>query len=297
MSVRSNLFLLFPVLALPCLGQNMPFGGGAMHVDSGTTVVLQGPLVWQLAPGAQVINDGTIDMGTEAVVAEVDGSPITGGGTETATWAPTGTLANVEPGGLGLAITSAYASGDLQVERGHVPQFTTNGTASIARWYRISTPAPTTEAMNVVLHYDLTELGATTPVELSVFEAPALAGMWTPLLTFLNEPAQTLSATDQSPTAYITAFDFDAALPVSEQAAPLTAQVWPTVIVDGVNVSLSNAGIISRIDLCNAFGQAVLQHLPTSRTSTAYVPLPALASGVYVLRVNGAATGHRLIVP
>ncbi len=295
--MRYKLIFILALLASPCLGQNMPFGGGTLHVNTGTTLVIEGPLNWQLAPSAQVINDGSIDLGTQGVLVETDGQPIIGAGTETATWAPASALIDAQPGGLGLTITSAYTNGDLQVQRGHQPQFSTNGTASIARWYRINTPAPTTEDMDLLLHYDLTEIGGTTAAELSVFEAPALAGGWTPLLTFLNEPAQTLSATDQSPTAYITAFDFDAAMPVSEHIAPAPPQVWPTVVVDGVNVALPNSQFISRIDVVDATGHSVVQHLPSTSTSTAYVPLPSLSSGIYLLRVNGAATGYRLIKP
>ncbi|MDX9751350.1 MAG: hypothetical protein RBT71_09755, partial [Flavobacteriales bacterium] len=62
-------------------GQVMHLHGGLFTVAEGTTVTIEGPVVWQMAADAAVVNDGTIDLGTEARLEEAPGAPLVGTGT------------------------------------------------------------------------------------------------------------------------------------------------------------------------------------------------------------------------
>ncbi|MBK8497406.1 MAG: T9SS type A sorting domain-containing protein [Flavobacteriales bacterium] len=295
MQWRAFLLSVAVAQALAGVAQLMPFGGGALHVDTGTTMRFAGPLVWQLAPDATVVNDGSIDLGTEAQLAEVDGSPISGMGYEVAIWAPAAPLNGAQAGGLGLTITSTYADGGLTVERGHLPASAANGTPSIARWYRISTPTPTTADMLVDFRYDPVELNGILPASLSLFKAPDLSGTWTALLTLADEPNHSLAATDPSPSAYLTAFDFDAVNGFDADDDAHTARVWPTVVHDQLNIAMPLGQPIRRIAILDSRGTRVLSTSLHAPSCIARIDLSALADGLYMVQVNDARSAQRVI--
>ncbi|MBK6831571.1 MAG: hypothetical protein IPG92_12915 [Flavobacteriales bacterium] len=91
-----------PLLALLCcslLGskaQTMEFVGGSLTVTAGTTLELIGPISWNLAGDAQVVNDGHIELGEQGHLEETIGAPITGTGTETATWPIAGPMSGAD---------------------------------------------------------------------------------------------------------------------------------------------------------------------------------------------------------
>src|SRR5688572_21058994 len=111
----------WPLLPLALLlpfstwAQSMTLTGGTLTVEAGTQVELLGPLEWSIAPGAQVVNDGTIELGTEAILLEADGAPITGAGTEHAQRTVPAGGGVVEPGGLGLSLASPDDLGVVDV--------------------------------------------------------------------------------------------------------------------------------------------------------------------------------------
>lgn len=267
--------------------QNMTFAGGTLQVASGTTVELVGPITWQLASDAVVVNDGTIDLGTEGTLVETIGSPITGAGIETATWALQAPLSGAEPGGLGLSLTTNYADGNLKVERGHEPRNGPNGTTSIRRWFRTLTPQPNTEDLSVVFRYAPTELDGIVPTELALFVAEASNGPWSAIATIGNEPANELSGTDQSPIAYITAFDLEATLKVPASASAGDLVVYPTVFENELRISIPEGSSLERFELMDAQGKVVLSRTFPYAQGIATVQVPTLAAGAYLLRLNG----------
>jgi len=271
----------------------MEFVGGSLTVTAGTTLELIGPISWNLAGDAQVVNDGHIELGEQGHLEETIGAPITGTGTETATWPIAGPMSGAEPGGLGLTITSAYAAGGMRVERGHLPTPGPNSTASIARWFRTTTPTTNSDEMDVVFHYDPAELNGILPVALSLFVAPDLGGPWTAIATTGDEPAFELSGTDQAPANYITAFDLDATTRVDANSELQRPQVWPTLFTDVLMVKLPEGTPLERTELIDASGRIVqLPFTQTNASGVATISVPSLTSGPYVLRVNGGPAYH-----
>lgn len=275
----------------------MSFAGGTFSIAPGTTVRLSGPVSWEFAAGAVVVNDGTVDLGTQATLVESDGFPVTGDGLEIVVHEPTGPLAGVEPGNLGLTMTTAYDAGGLIVERGHQPATATNGVQSIGRWYRITSPQPTSETMLAELRYDLTELNGISPPALSLFQSPDYSGTWVPVLSTGNIGAQTLAGTVVPITSHLTAFDLELALATPSGGEAAGINVWPTLLNGHLSVALPSAVPLSKAELFDASGRRVWFHVPTTTTmGIVSLPIPEQAQGVYLLRINGTSL-HRLVQP
>lgn len=242
-----------------------------------------------------MVNDGLIDLGTQAILVESDGFPVVGSGLELATEPASAPLASVEPGGLGLTISTPYAGGGLMVERGHLPALASTGVESIARWYRVSTPQQTNEALTVQLHYDLTELNGISPLNLSLFEAPSYSGTWIPVVSTGNVGAQTLDGTTLPPTDHITAFDLDLATATSSDDVTPGITVWPTVVEESITIGMPLNAALSKAELFDALGRSVWIHnARPGTTGRVTLSTPELASGPYSLVINGSSL-HKLI--
>lgn len=274
----------------------MVFSGGILTVTAGTELRIESAITWQIAPGATVVNHGRIDFGTQGALIEQDGSPITGSGTETAQWAPSAPLVDAEPGGLGLRLNTAYADGGLVVERGHLPRSASNGVLSIGRWYMISTPQATTESMDANLRYDLSELNGAAPEELSIFNASSAAGPWTPSISSSNPALQEVSANVPSPLIFLTAFDHDAAMGLSEEA-PDRWKCWPSVIDQEVWLRVPPQDALRALALFDAGGRAWSLNTRMIGEDVLRIELPPLAAGLYHLRINDGAATFKLMKP
>ena len=90
------------------LGQQMTLQRGNLSVAEGTRINLNGPLLWTIAPGATVVNNGEIDLGSEATLNETLGAPITGTGIERSNTELPIAFTAVEPGGLGAPPAAAH---------------------------------------------------------------------------------------------------------------------------------------------------------------------------------------------
>ncbi len=286
---------LLLLCGLPVLGQDMYFDAGTLHVAGGTEVVISGAITWHLGSGAVVVNDGHIDLGLQAALEETVGAPITGSGIESAQLPDNSPVVAAEPGGLGLTLSTPDAAGGLTVERGHLRQSATNGVLGIARWYGVSSVAPTTEALDMVFQYDPTELYGIDPAVLSLFGATQLGSGWLPLATTGIIGDATLSATDNAPWAFFTAFDLDAATSVSETLTSAAFRVWPTAFDASLSIQGTNS-TIQRVQLLDARGRCVWEERPLQvALFTCALPVD-LASGPYLLRVNDHDT-FRLMHP
>lgn len=277
------------LLAPPVLGQEILLQGGTLHLSAGTSVSVQGAIGFVIAPGAAVINDGTIDLGAACMLTEQPGSPITGTGTEHALWPDASPLADAEPGGLGLTLSTAYDGGNLEVTRGHLPITLPNSAQSIARWFFIDMPDGSVSA-DAVIAYDISELNGIDPSALSIFESPSYNGPWTALASVSSPGTQEISATDQAPVAYLTGFDAAAANPVLDGEGD-GWRVWPTVVERVVHVRIPDNRSLRSLELMDSQGKVLWKDMtPVSRTTRIDVDLPDLAQGLYLLRMNGEST-------
>lgn len=290
--------LIFLLLGMPvhASSQLMELVNAYLTVAPGTTLRLASPLTWQMAPGAIVANDGLIDLGSNAEIIEQPGAPFIGTGIELATWALTLPLAGDEPGNLGLTLTTSYSGGGLVVERGHLPRYSDNGTPSIGRWYRVSTPFSTTATLDALLNYDMTEIGGVLPSGLALLYGPGPGGPWEPSPTVGDEPQQSLSASVPAPEVFITAFDLDAALSAPE-ASRAGWRCWPTVFANGVSLANDSGEVLHEVHLHDASGRIVHQARFADAGHSVRLQFNSLSAGAYALVINGGETVFKLVKP
>lgn len=292
--LRPALLCCACAICLQGLGQTATLTNASLTLLPGTHLRIAAPLTWVIGADAAVVNDGLIDLGTEAVLQEADGAPITGAGMEAATWAPASPLADAEPGGLGLTLTTAYAAGMLRVERGHLPRVAPSGAEGIARWYRVSTPLPTAEPIATVLRYDLAELNGASADDLALFTAMDPEGPWTPAISANDPLAQTVSGGSAAPPIHITAFDLDAAMPVAQPSQDDWA-VWPTVAEEGIWVKPIHGELVHEIVVRDADGRVALRRAGGAAQGAVQLSLAGLAPGAYLVCVNHGVRTWRIM--
>lgn len=293
---RSFLFLAPLLLAISVQAQQSSLSGGTLTVDSGTLLELVGPLEWTLQPDATVVNDGTIDLGTEAVLIEADGRPITGLGTEHALRTMPAGTPPLEPGGLGLTLSSTADLGTVDVQRGHTTITPPGGATSIARWYALASNASPVAPVALAMTYDAVELNGADADDLILHGAAALTGPWSPVDGSAVAGPQLLTAEATAPWGYLTAFpEVVTNVPTPTPMADFT--VWPTVTDGPVHVVAAGREMIrswaltdasGRITRSGTFGEDGRRDLSFDTSD--------LRSGLFVLHVNGVHS-WKLIKP
>lgn len=278
------------------MAQPITLTNGNLLLTAGTTIHVDGPTILSIGPGSSITNHGRIDLGTQAVMVEQPGAPVTGDGFEEATWPTAAPLVDAEPGGLGLTLTTAFTQGGLRVERGHIPRTAWNGTPGIARWYRVSVPDMTSESLDAVLHYDLTELNGIMPSALALFHGASDSGPWTSSPTVLNAPSQTLSAAAPAPAVVITAFDLDA-VNLTEALETDAWACWPLEVAEECWIKVPQGAVLTNATLLDAMGR-LIRSVPVAASSGVHpLRLPDLAPGAYLLQVNHGERTFKLIKP
>lgn len=290
-----RIVLSAPLLALGfgAMAQVMVLQTGQLTVTEGTTITLEGPLTWQVAPAATVINDGTIDLGATATLAEAPGAAITGSGAETTTRTLDGPLAGAEPGGLGLAFTHDQGLGTITVTRGHTPITTPSG-SSIARWFALEC-APA-EGLELALRYDPTELNGLDPTTLVLHRFAPSSGYWQPLPGISDIDAHTVTGSASAPWERLTAFHADMTTDAGgAPSTPLNVRVHPTITTGPVWMEALQGVPITRVELFDIAGRRHAVEVALTG-STAHMDIGHLGAGAYVLRINGESS-HRLVKP
>lgn len=259
---------------------------GNLLIQEGTTVRFVGPLQLTIAPSASVVNDGLIDLGVGGRLSEPVGNPITGTGTEIASLVSSGPLNGVEPGGLGLSITTSSPSGDLVVTRGHVARSFPEGDPSIERWYRLASDAGTTPDAELVFRFDASELNGLTAEDLGLFRAGNENGAWSAVASTNNPANSTVQGTLSAPWGYITLFDMNAPTASPTLQAISGLQVWPTVTSGPLFIQSTQGEPLKRIDVIDGLGRSVVTQPTGSSGTFATLDLSGLSSGAYFLRVD-----------
>ncbi len=283
------LFASLTTLAVRAQEANMLLDNGSMTVLSGTTVVLQGPVMWTLTLGAALENNGTVDLGSEARLLEPQGGPVTGSGTERSEIPLANGATDLEPGGLGLSLSIPANLGSLVLTRGHLPRSAGGQVESIARWYALEAASLESVPYSLSFRYDVTELNGLAPDVLSLHSSPSLGGPWADMPTDNDVAGSTLTAGLVGAGIYITAFDPDQTTAISRITPVGPFRVWPTAASDVVHVqALMPMGPV-RIEVLDASGKIVSA---VQNASFAGGPLnvdvSALPTGCYLLRINTA---------
>ncbi len=283
--IAKHLLSLLCLAPACCIAQDMTLVSGDMIVGTGTRVALAGPIVWTIAPGASVVNDGLIAFGEEAVLVEPIGGPITGTGVESAQRHLPGAFNDVEPGGLGLVLGSNSGVDTLVVTRGHVPFATPAGDQSIARWYQVDAAGSQGTALDMELRYDASELNGLLAPDLVLHKTLDTTSNWLAMASFPGPTS--LSAEDQWPWGFLTAFDQDAITSVEAPIAGTHAfSVFPTLVSDHVTIAALGDEPIQHIELMDTRGRSIVLGNSTM-VGDRYLDLSSQASGAFLLRVNG----------
>jgi hypothetical protein len=279
------------IILLWCLGghafaQDISLSGGTLTVGAGTTLRIDGNLLWTLAPDGQLVNNGRIEFPPGSSLDEGAGTPVTGTGTEHS-WiiAP---VQNEQPGGLGFAFTLASVPAPLELVRGHQPLSLINGEESIARWYRFE-QAPSAQLQQPVFHYHPSELNGQQADALDLYHADDPLGPWTPLFADEALPPFALTLWELEPRTWITAFHADATTSATAEDGAPSFRVWPSPTSGPVHVVSLSGEPITRVDLVGGDGR--LAPAPAVHQGSELVlDLAHHAKGMYVLVVNGRHT-------
>ncbi|MFN6178816.1 MAG: T9SS type A sorting domain-containing protein [Flavobacteriales bacterium] len=266
---------------------NMTLANGGMTILSGTTVVIEGPIIWDLAPTAALVNHGSVDLGTDAQITEPVGSPITGAGTERCELPLDTGATDQQPGGLGLTLTLPPLSGSLLLTRGHVPRNASGQVESIARWYGLEATSLFDVPFNVSFRYDDTELNGLAPDVLSMHSSPSLGGPWADLPTLNEEATRTLTSSLDGAGIYITAFNPDQTTALTFQSTDRAYTVWPTVASSILYVQANSSIGTARIELIETTGKIVTVKSGLNFTGAPIsLDISTLPPGCYFIRIN-----------
>jgi hypothetical protein len=133
-----------------------------------------------LQHGNLQLNNRTLDLGqTGMIVGERNGSCIMGaqGGLITAT-AILNAASSVNPGNIGVEISSDADMGRTVITRGHVPQLGLSGHTSIGRYFDINSEMNTGLGATLRFFYLDSELDGKNKAALDVFSNPQGGGAW-----------------------------------------------------------------------------------------------------------------------
>lgn len=216
----------------------MTFATGNLRIDNGTTMNVLGPITWTIESGANVVNDGLIDLGSEGVIVESANEPVTGTGIERsapplgASWPING------PGGLGLTISIPSTEIAIVVTRGHIPRDDADAGASIARWFGVDgLPDLPPQGSTVNLRYDETELNGLVESMLSPFASAGLAGPWVDTDGSVDTVDDMLTAPLQPGATYFTGFASDQQSATTTNLVPAFGmEVRPSITEDLIMV-------------------------------------------------------------
>lgn len=259
--------------------------GTTMQVLPGTTLRIPDSLTLDVGPGASLVNDGAVVLAPTAAVAEVQGSPITGTGTERIDLVVTAPPAGLEPGGLGFTLAAALALDSLTVLRGHTVLADTSGASGIARWYRVTAQVNTGLAAEIGLRYDPTELQGIAEADLMIYTARQGDSIWLGLPSAVNMPQTTVSAFLLDSLGTFTLFDGSLGTHVQDSAPAAGLHAGPVPATDHLEL-LDHGPGFRGLTVLDATGRVVLRQDLAHRTQRHIIPLAALPAGAYVLRTD-----------
>jgi hypothetical protein len=268
------------------LGQTSTLTNGTLTIGADTRVTFMAPIELSIGTNASIVNNGILDL-REGRVVEPIGSPITGSGTETAYMVHPGGDLDSEPGGLGLRLSGTLPADSLIVERGHQP-IVVNGTiGSVGRWFELNSLVAEQLPLSAIMRVDPTELNGIDASSLELHRSSTVLGPWTPLPSVTSVDPLSVSADIPSTTGAFTAFEADIMTSTPGTPGGTELMVWPTASDDVVNVRIRSGEVLRQLELFSLSGERVALPTVSSYSSTWSIPVGHLASGVYILRVNG----------
>ncbi len=171
------------------IGGNQPVSFYNLRIDrSFNDVELDNDIlvngIVQMNQGILQLNNHLLDLGSTGMInGENNNSFITGthgGIIKIAAMlnAPQG----MNPGNIGVELTSPANLGLTTISRGHIQQFGSNGEASVQRYFEITPELNTGLDASLRFHYLEAELAGNRPDELSLFSSPENENRWSAML-------------------------------------------------------------------------------------------------------------------
>lgn len=269
-------------------GQMLLSNGTELTVDEGTSLRIDAPLTWSLEAGSGAVNNGAIVLGPEANLEEAVGAAITGTGTERTTRDLSAPLASADPGGLGGVLTTDAPLGTTLVVRGHTPYTDYSGQTSIARWIDFTPLNNSGLNATLALRYDPSELNGSVETEQRV-HIRAEQDIWWYLGSTVDIGAHTVAATGLDSLGLFTTFDEDLPNAMADNGEP---SAWALLGAPGEKLFLRVpvGAFVRKLDQFAINGTRIATLSPAWNEGLHAVPELLLASGVYLLRVNGQET-------
>jgi len=284
----ARIFLVIPLFAvLNLLGQTMTLQSGNLTIAPGTTIELVGPLDLEIVSGASIVNDGLIELGSEATLTEPANGPITGAGTEHAMRDLSSPFTDNNIAGLGLTVSMNTALGPMDVTRGHEPLLANGTIPSIARWYRLDASPVPGSILDIAMHYDVSELNGADASDLVMHKAPLPTGDWYALPSMSQVGPQIVTVTDPGPWDHITLFSEVINVSVPDHTVGSSFTVFPTASADQVQVSSLGSETINKWELFSATGALLDGSNSRMNERMVTIDLSDYSTGTLVLRLNG----------
>jgi hypothetical protein len=288
-SKRSILACAAAACLLGAFGQEMRLLSGALTVEQGTTMRLSDGTVWTIASGAQVVNDGRIELGAAALINEPIGGPITGSGTERISVAAGDAQPALGHGGLGLRIEQGAPLPSLTVTRGHLPRTDATLGVSMARWYRLEGGEQLSPGAELIFHYDETELGALSEVPLGLARSIAEEGPWSAMPSEGQPDLNAVNGPYSPGGGHFSVFAFD---PLSASAAAPTAPglvAWPSITDGPLTIGGPAGAVLGDLRIVDGTGRVVMRFGTAGQGASRAIDASALPAGAYVLVAGGGS--------
>jgi hypothetical protein len=279
--MRTSTFCLL-LVPTALSAQDMQLVSGGLHVQQGTTLQLSDGIVWQIAPGASVVNDGTIDLSISATINESLGWPIAGLGMETIAAAAGAAQPANGHGGLGLRFDQAESLPQLTISRGHQPRTDANLGSSIARWYSIGGQAALSPSAIVTVQYDATEINGASEALLSLSRAASPAGPWTIIPSNPDADLNEVQGPADPAADHLTLFEFD---PLRIDPSPSGTEglaVFPSLTDGFASIVGIEGSPLGRLRVIDATGR-IAATLALSGGHQVHTDFSGLRTGAYTI--------------
>lgn len=263
-------------------------GGTNIVIDAGTSLRLDGADTWTIASGASVVNNGLITLASTASIDEAAGAPIAGLGTEHIDSTFDAPLANAEPGGLGMRLSTSAATGPLALERGHSPYTDYSGHTSVARWYRVI-PAQNS-GLNAMLtfEYDPVELNGLAEAGL-VLHRRHSSDVWTWLDGSVDLAAHAVTSAGLDSLGTFTLFEGDLPNEIKWAATAQPPRLQPN-LGEVIGLIWPSAHATTTFTLLDARGAVVCSSTLPANERYRELPTKDLAQGAYFVRLGNGIT-------
>lgn len=284
MPPRAALLTCLVCAAVQATAQAVLQPGTSLWVEEGTSLRLPPGLVWSIPQDAEVLNDGTIDLGPDAILNEAEGSAIQGNGTEVSRHLHAQALTAHQAGGLGLTLSTTIAPDSFTVVRGHAITDAGDGRSSVARWYTVATGSSEALGASIMFAYQDHELGTLDAVQLRIHRWEEEA--WTGLPGASQPLERTVTATNVDAIGTITLFEANGNVGLAPTQARGSLALHPTVTDGLLHLAGDGLGSDSRITIMDQAGRTVQRMRPIPCGPWFCIDVSQLAQGAYLLRTD-----------